>query len=174
VVGFFLRGSVPERSRSTRRSGRSRAGSYAWGRRAWVAEPQAYASIAEILTEAVRDPARVSEEERVERMRQAFLDSVVTTRLGRAGRRVPLVRTRLDLDHRLARDAGAADLKTVTLAFTEYRARSATRHRSRRGRRYYGTDHTTRLISKDEFQREFQGHRGDGPTYGWTRSTRTS
>jgi asparagine synthase (glutamine-hydrolysing) len=113
VVGFFLRGSVPEPFTLYEAIRALPAGSYAWVDGRGVAEPQAYASIAEILTEAVRDPARVSEEERVERMRQAFLDSVRYHLVSdvRVGAFLSSGRDSTSIIG-LARDAGAADLKT--------------------------------------------------------------
>ncbi|MGD1147911.1 MAG: asparagine synthase (glutamine-hydrolyzing) [Thermoanaerobaculaceae bacterium] len=157
VVGFFLRGSVPEPFTLYEAIRALPAGSYAWVDERGVAAPRAYASIAEILAEAVRNPARVSEQERVERMRQAFLDSVRHHLVSdvRVGAFLSSGRDSTSIIG-LARDAGAVDLKTVTLAFTEYQGTVRDEAPlAEEVARYYGTDHTTRLISKDEFQREF-------------------
>ncbi|MDD5562475.1 MAG: asparagine synthase (glutamine-hydrolyzing) [Thermoanaerobaculaceae bacterium] len=157
VVGFFLRGSVPEPFTLYAAIRALPAGSFAWADENGLSEPRAYASIAAILADAVREPAAVSEEERVEGMRRAFLDSVryhlvADVRVGAflsSGRDSTAIIG-------LARDAGAADLKTVTLAFTEYQGTSRDEAPlAEEVARYYGTDHTTRVISKDEFQREF-------------------
>ena len=93
----------------------------------------------------------------VEWMRQAFLDSVRHHLVSdvRIGAFLSSGRDSTSIIG-LARDAGAADLKTVTLAFTEYQG--TVRDEAPLAEeiaRYYGTDHTTRVISKDEFQREF-------------------
>jgi asparagine synthase (glutamine-hydrolysing) len=157
VVGFFLRGSVPEPFTLYEAIRALPAGSYAWADEKGLSEPRAYASIAAILAEATRNPAAVTEEERTEGMRRAFLDSVryhlvADVRVGAflsSGRDSTAIIG-------LARDAGAADLKTVTLAFTEYQGTSRDEAPlAEEVARYYGTDHTTRVISKDEFQREF-------------------
>ncbi len=157
VVGFFLRGSVPEPFTLYEAIRALPAGSYAWVDENGLSEPRAYASIAAILADAVRAPAAVTEEERIEGMRRAFLDSVryhlvADVRVGAflsSGRDSTAIIG-------LARDAGAADLKTVTLAFTEYQGTSRDEAPlAEEVARYYGTDHTTRVISKDEFQREF-------------------
>ena len=157
VVGFFLRGSVPEPFTLYEAIRALPAGSFTWVDERGVAAPRPYASIAAILAEAVRNPARVSEQERVEWMRQAFLDSVRHHLVSdvRIGAFLSSGRDSTSIIG-LARDAGAADLKTVTLAFTEYQG--TVRDEAPLAEeiaRYYGTDHTTRVISKDEFQREF-------------------
>ena len=157
VCGFFLRGSVPEPFTLYEAVRALPAGSFAWADDRGVSEPCAYASIAAILADAVGHPAKVGEEERVAGMRRAFLDSVryhlvADVRVGAflsSGRDSTAIVG-------LARDAGAADLKTVTLAFTEYQGTSRDEAPlAEEVARYYGTDHTTRVISKDEFQREF-------------------
>ncbi|OYW06092.1 MAG: asparagine synthase (glutamine-hydrolyzing) [Acidobacteria bacterium 37-71-11] len=157
VVGFFLRGSVPEPFTLYEAVRALPAGSFAWVDEKGLSEPRAYASIAAILADAVRHPAAVTEADRVEGMRRAFLDSVryhlvADVRVGAflsSGRDSTAIIG-------LARDAGAADLKTVTLAFTEYQGTSRDEAPlAEEVARYYGTDHTTRVISKDEFQREF-------------------
>jgi asparagine synthase (glutamine-hydrolysing) len=157
VVGFFLRGSVPEPFTLYERIRALPAGSYAWVDERGVSEPRPYASIAAILAEAVRDPAAISEPERVERMRNAFLESVRYHLVAdvRVGAFLSSGRDSTSIIG-LARDAGAADLKTVTLAFTEYQGTARDEAPlAEEVAHYYGTDHTSRLISKDEFQREF-------------------
>ena len=157
VVGFFLRGSVPEPFTLYEAIRALPAGSFAWVDERGVTEPTAYASIAAILADAVANPAAVGEEERVERMRRAFLESVRYHLVSdvRVGAFLSSGRDSTAIIG-LARDAGAADLKTVTLAFTEYRGtRRDEAPLAEEVARYYGTDHTTRVISKDEFEREF-------------------
>jgi asparagine synthase (glutamine-hydrolysing) len=157
VVGFFLRGSVPEPFTLYEAVRALPAGSYAWADERGVGEPKAYASIAAILADAVQGAAAVSEEERIEGMRRAFLDSVRYHLVSdvRVGAFLSSGRDSTSIIG-LARDAGAVDLKTVTLAFTEYQGTPRDEAPlAEEVARYYGTDHTTRVISKDEFQREF-------------------
>ena len=157
VVGFFLRGSVPEPFTLYQSIRALPAGSYAWIDARGVEEPHAYASIAGILSEAVQSAPVLSEAERVEGLRRAFLDSVRYHLVSdvRVGAFLSSGRDSTSIIG-LARDAGAVDLKTVTLAFTEYQGTPRDEAPlAEEIARYYGTDHTTRLISKEEFQREF-------------------
>jgi len=157
VVGFFLRGSVPEPFTLYEAVRALPAGSYLWADARGVGEPRPFASIAAILADAAHDPTPISEEERVEGMRRAFLDSVRYHLVSdvRVGAFLSSGRDSTSIIG-LARDAGAADLKTVTLAFTEYQGTPRDEAPlAEEVARYYGTDHTTRVISRDEFQREF-------------------
>jgi len=157
VVGFFLRGSVPEPFTLYERIRELAAGSYAWVDERGLSDPRPYASIAAILAEAVRDPAAISEPERVEPMRNAFLESVRYHLVAdvRVGAFLSSGRDSTSIIG-LARDAGAADLKTVTLAFTEYQGTARDEAPlAEEVAQHYVTDHTSRVISKDEFQREF-------------------
>ncbi len=157
VVGFFLRGSVPEPFTLYEAIRALPAGSFAWVDERGVSEPQAYASIAAILTEAAHAPCLLGEPERVEAMRQAFLESVRYHLVAdvRVGAFLSSGRDSTSIIG-LARDAGAADLKTVTLAFSEYQGTPRDEAPlAEEVARYYGTDHTTRVIGRDEFQREF-------------------
>ncbi len=53
----------------------------------------------------------------------------------------------------LMRDAGAAEIKTVTIAFEEFRGRAEDEAPlAAEIARLYGTDHTTRVISRSEFE----------------------
>ena len=157
VAGFFLRGYVPEPFTLYRAVRALPAGSFAWADERGIGEPQAFASVPEILAEAVERAEPVPDEELQARYRHAFLESVrfhlvADVRVGMflsSGRDSTSTLA-------LAREAGAGDLKTVTLSFANYRGT----HRdeaplAEEVARHYHTDHSTVTITKAQFDGEF-------------------
>ena len=157
VAGFFLRGAIPEPFTLYEAVRALPAGSYAWVDERGVSEPEAYASVPAILAEAVEHPAEVSEPERIERLRAALRESVRYHLVAdvRVGAFLSSGRDSTSLVG-LARDAGSVDLKTVTLGFAEYQGtRRDETPLAAEVARHYRTDHSTRLITRAEFQAEF-------------------
>jgi asparagine synthase (glutamine-hydrolysing) len=157
VAGFYLRGVVPEPFTIYRAVRALPAGSFAWVDERGVSEPQQFASISALLADAVEHAAPLPEEELQERFCHAFLTSVRYHLVAdvRVGMFLSSGRDSTSTVA-LAREAGAADLKTVTLAFAEYRGT----HRdeaplAEQVARHYGTDHSTLTISKADFVAEY-------------------
>jgi len=157
VAGFFLRGAVPEPFTLYEEIKLLPAGCYAWADERGVSEPQRFASVAEILARAVSDPVLLDERERQACLREVFLRSVryhlvADVRVGAflsSGRDSTSVVA-------LAREAGASDLRTVTLSFEEYRGTDKDEAPlAEEVARHYGTDHSTRVIGRQEFLDEF-------------------
>ena len=157
VAGFFLRGVVPEPFTLYQAIRSVPAGSFAWVDERGVSRPEPFASIPAILADAVEHAPHRTEEELQEGFRHAFLDTiryhlVADVRVGvflSSGRDSTSMVA-------LARDAGAADLKTVTITFPGYRGT----HRdesplAEEVARKFHTDHSTVTITKDEFLSEF-------------------
>ena len=157
VAGFFLRGYVPEPFTLYRAVRSLPAGCFAWVDERGVSDPQPFASVPGILADAAEHAAPMSDEELQARFRNAFLESVryhlvADVRVGvflSSGRDSTSTLA-------LAREAGATDLKTVTLSFANYQgtlrdeaplAQEVARH--------YQTDHSTVTISKAQFLAEF-------------------
>ena len=157
VAGFFLRGAVPEPFTLYESVRAVPAGSYLWVDERGAGEPEAFASIPAILADAVEHAPTLTEEELQERFRRAFLESV-------RHHLVADVRVGMFLSSgrdststvALAREAGAADLKTVTLTFTEYQGtRRDEAPLAEEVARHYGTDHSTVRITRADFAEEF-------------------
>ena len=75
VAGFFLRGYVPEPFTLYRAIRSLPAGSFAWVDKRGVSDPQLFASVPAILTDAAEHSGPTSDEELQERFRRAFLES---------------------------------------------------------------------------------------------------
>ncbi len=157
VAGFFLRGCVPEPFTLYRAIRALPAGSFTWVDERGVHEPEAFASVAAILADAVERAEPLPEEELQARFRRAFLASVryhlvADVRVGMflsSGRDSTSTLA-------LAREAGASDFKTVTLSFANYQGT----HRdeaplAEEVARYYHTDHSTVTITRADFMGEY-------------------
>jgi len=157
VAGFFLRGYVPEPFTLYRAVRSLPAGSFAWVGERGVSDPQQFASVPAILADAADRAVPMSDEELQAGFRHAFLESVryhlvADVRVGvflSSGRDSTSTLA-------LAREAGATDLKTVTLSFANYQGT----HRdeaplAEEVARHYHTDHSTVTISKAQFLAEF-------------------
>ncbi len=157
VAGFFLRGYVPEPYTLYRAVRALPAGSFAWVDERGVGEPEAFASVPAILADAVAQAVPLPEAELQERFRRAFLTSVRYHLVAdvRVGMFLSSGRDSTSTVA-LAREAGATDLKTVTLSFANYRGT----HRdeaplAEEVARHYGTDHSTVTISRADFVAQF-------------------
>ena len=157
VAGFFLRGYVPEPFTLYRAVRSLPAGCFAWVDERGVGDPQPFASVPGILADAVDHAAPMSDEELQARFRDAFLESVryhlvADVRVGvflSSGRDSTSTLA-------LAREAGATDLKTVTLSFANYQGtRRDEAPLAQEVARHYQTDHSTVTISKAQFLAEF-------------------
>ena len=157
VAGFFLRGVIPEPFTLYRAIRALPAGSFAWVDERGVSEPEAFASVPAILADAVERAPALSDEELQARFRHAFLESVRYHLVAdvRVGVFLSSGRDSTSLVA-LAREAGATDLKTVTLTFAEYQGtRRDEAPLAEEVARHYRTDHSTLLVSKSEFVAEF-------------------
>jgi asparagine synthase (glutamine-hydrolysing) len=157
VAGFFLRGYVPEPFTLYGSIRALPAGSFAWVDERGMSEPAQFASVPAILSEAVQGAVPMSEEERQERFQHAFLESVryhlvADVRVGvflSSGRDSTSTLA-------LAREAGATDLKTVTLSFANYQGTPRDEAPlAQEVAEYYRTDHSTVTISRAEFHAEY-------------------
>ncbi|MFI5167307.1 MAG: asparagine synthase (glutamine-hydrolyzing) [Thermoanaerobaculales bacterium] len=156
VAGFFLRGAIPEPFTLYEAVRALPAGSFAWIDERGVSEPQAYASVSAILTAAEQETPPATEELQ-ERFRHAFLDSVRYHLVAdvRVGVFLSSGRDSTSLVA-LAREAGAADLKTVTLTFAEYQGTSRDEAPlAEEVARHYHTDHSTVKFTKADLIAEF-------------------
>ena len=157
VAGFFLRGAVPEPFTLYEGVRALPAGSFVWVGERGASEPEAFASVPALLAEAVEHASPLSEAELQERFRRAFLESVRYHLVAdvRVGMFLSSGRDSTSTVA-LAREAGATDLKTVTLTFSEYQgSRRDEAPLAEEVARHYGTDHSTVMISKADFVAEF-------------------
>jgi asparagine synthase (glutamine-hydrolysing) len=156
-VGFYLWGSVPEPFTSYRDIRALPAGSTLLVAPGGVREPRSYHSIAAVYGEApIRSgpqPSAADAEVKAE-IRDAVLDSVRMHLVAD----VPVgafLSAGIDSGALvgLMRDAGQADIQTVTLAFAEFRGDAADEAPlAEEVARVYGTRHTTRLVGEAEFR----------------------
>ncbi|HQU33660.1 MAG TPA: asparagine synthase (glutamine-hydrolyzing) [Thermoanaerobaculaceae bacterium] len=157
VAGFFLRGAVPEPFTLYEGVRALPAGSFVWVGERGVSEAEAFASVPALLANAVEHAPPLSEEELQDGFRRAFLDSVRYHLVAdvRVGMFLSSGRDSTSTVA-LAREAGATDLRTVTLTFSEYQgSRRDEAPLAEEVARHYGTDHSTVMISKADFIAEF-------------------
>jgi asparagine synthase (glutamine-hydrolysing) len=164
-VGFYLLGSVPEPFTIFRAIRSLPAGSTLLVDRLGVHEPHRYHSIAQAYCDAEAQPRYMARHmsrrmpvmdgaETLVEMREALLDSVrrhlvADVQVGAflsagvdSGALVGLMR-----------DAGRQDIQTVTIAFGEFRGRPEDEAPlAEEVARLYGTRHTTRVVTKAEFE----------------------
>src|SRR5262249_18892377 len=155
-VGFYLFGSVPEPFTTYRQVRALPAGSFVKVDQRGLGAPTHYYSIARTYSEAQgRALSAVTAKEKTKALVQkALLDSVrhhlvadvpVGAFLSAGVDSGALVS--------LMREAGQQDIQTVTLAFDEFRGkRDDEAPEAEAVARFYATRHTTRVVSKNEFQ----------------------
>ncbi len=157
VAGFYLRGYVPEPFTLYGAVRALPAGCYAWVNERGMSRPTPFASIPAILAEASDRAAPVDDAELQERFRHAFLESVRYHLVADVRVGVFLSSGRDSTSTvALAREAGATDLKTVTLTFAEYQGTKRDEAPlAGQVARHYGTDHSTVMITRADFHAEF-------------------
>ena len=149
-VGFYLFGSVPEPHTSYRAIRAVPAGTTIRLARTGPAEPRRYHSIAGAYAAAPTLPGRG---DAAEAMRQALLASVRSHLVAD----VPVgafLSAGIDSGALvgLMRDAGAARIETVTIGFEEFRGAAHDETPiAAEVARLYGTQHTTRIVTRAEF-----------------------
>jgi asparagine synthase (glutamine-hydrolysing) len=152
-VGFCLFGSVPEPFTTHQEIRALPAGSMLWVDRVGPREPRQYFSIAKAYCDAEAASPPTSEQDLQLYVRKALVDSVryhlvadvpVGAFLSGGIDSGALVG--------LMRDAGQHDIQTVTIAFEEFRGTRADEAPIASDiAAQYGTRHTTRLVSEQEF-----------------------
>jgi asparagine synthase (glutamine-hydrolysing) len=154
-VGFYLFGSVPEPFTTYRKVRALPAGSYLYIDQHGLREPIQYYSIARTYSQAQeRRPSTREKKELQPLVREALLDSVrhhlvadvpVGAFLSAGVDSGALVG--------LMREVGQQDIQTVTLAFDEFRGTpNDEAPEAAAVADFYGTRHTTRVVSEDEFR----------------------
>ena len=156
IAGFYLTGSVPEPFTIFQEIRAVPAGSIVRVDRLGASAPRSYFSIAQVFYDASKETRRLSELELKQVVHDTLLDSVrhhliadvpVSAFLSAGVDSGTVVG--------LAREAGAEDLQTVTLAFEEYRStHDDEAPLAREVARTYGTNHHTRSLNEAEFQNE--------------------
>ena len=156
IAGFYLTGSVPEPFTIYQEIRAVPAGSVVWVNHLGASAPKSYFSIAQVFHDARKGARRLSEPELEHLVHDALLDSVrhhliadvpVSAFLSAGVDSGTIVA--------LAREAGAEDLQTVTLAFEEYRStHDDEAPLACEVARIYGTNHRTRFLNEPEFQSE--------------------
>jgi asparagine synthase (glutamine-hydrolysing) len=154
-VGFYLWGSLPEPFTTFRQIRILPAGCTAWVDRIGMHSPERYHSIAAVYCDAEAGSRDTSNpRDRVAEIRAALLDSVRHHLIAD----VPVgafLSAGIDSGAvvGLMRDAGQNDIQTVTLAFEEFRGKADDEAPlAAEVARTYGTRHTTRVVTKSEFQ----------------------
>jgi asparagine synthase (glutamine-hydrolysing) len=156
VVGFYLFGSVPEPFTTFRAIRSVPAGSTLLVSSKGLREPETYFSISHIYRTAEAETKFISESEISERLRAAVLESVQQHLVAD----VPVgafLSAGVDSGVLvgLMRDAGQKEIKTVTLAFSEFAGtRADEAPDAERVAKHYGTNHVTRRIGPEEFRRD--------------------
>ena len=153
-VGFCLFGSVPEPFTTYQEIRALPAGSTLWVDRVGTREIKQYFSVADTYCNA--EPARspASDEDLQRGVREALLDSVRYHLVAD----VPVgafLSSGIDSGALvgLMRDAGQQEIRTVTLAFEEFRGRSEDEAPiAAEIAVQYGTRHTTRVVTEREFR----------------------
>ena len=156
AAGFLLRGTVPEPFTMYRAIRSLPAGSYAWVDGNGVAPPRQYFSVAATLRDAVSENRALSEDQRVEIVHDAVLESVRYHLVSD----VPVgafLSSGIDSSAivAFAREAGAEGMQTMTLRFEEYRGRDNDEAPlAAEIAKRYGVRHTIRELSRAEFMNE--------------------
>lgn len=152
MVGFYLFGSVPEPFTLYRGISALPAGHTQWVDANGPQQPQPYVKLAEVLRTGSHEQAPSAELSR--RLRSAALDSVKAHQL--ADVEVGLfLSAGIDSGALLGlmRDAGARDVRAITLAFDEFHgtAEDEAPHAARVAARY-GAHHLLRRVGEREFE----------------------
>ncbi len=152
-VGFYLLGSVPEPYTIWQEIRAVPAGSILWVNRIGASESKRYFSLAQVYREAQDNPQRLTGSELDDYAREAFLDSVRQHLVAD----VPVgafLSSGIDSGSLvgLMRDAGQADIQTVTLTFSEFAGKPNDESPlAEQVARRLGTRHTTRIVTEAEF-----------------------
>ena len=153
AAGFFLRGTVQEPFTMYRAIRALPAGSYCWTDQRGTADPIQYFSIAATLRDAVERDQTFSDDQRIELVHDAVLESVRYHMVAD----VPVgafLSAGIDSSAvvAFARENGADDLQTMTLRFAEYRGRDNDEAPlAQLVAKQYGVRHTIQELSRDEF-----------------------
>jgi asparagine synthase (glutamine-hydrolysing) len=157
IVGFHLFGSVPEPFTLYRDIRSLPAGHIQWIDEAGPREPKPFASLAEIVAKAARDPS--PEAELPERIRTGFLDSVRAHMLADVEVGI-FLSAGVDSGALLGamRDVGQQQVRAITLAFEEFHGTPEDEapmaaHVAER----YQAKQIVRSVSEQEFQRDLSG-----------------
>ena len=154
IAGFYLFGSVPEPFTSYQEVRAVPAGSTLKVDRRGVSAPLRYFSVARVFHDAKRAGADSSSAELKQTAHDAVLDSVRHHLISD----VPVsafLSAGIDSGTvvALACEAGAENLRTITLSFAEYRdTHDDEAPLAEQVAEAYGTDHRTRLLEESEFQ----------------------
>ncbi|MFZ2491749.1 MAG: asparagine synthase (glutamine-hydrolyzing) [Thermoanaerobaculia bacterium] len=156
AAGFFLRGTVPEPFTMYRAIRALPAGSFCYVDERGAGAPVRFFSIAATFREALGSSRGIRDRDRSEIVREALLDSVrhhlvadvpVGAFLSAGIDSTAIVG--------LAREAGATDLKTMTLRFAEYRGRDNDEAPlAALVARHYGVSHEIRELTLGRFRAE--------------------
>ncbi len=156
AAGFFLRGTIPEPFTMYRAIRALPAGSFAFVDEHGAGEPRQYFSIAATLREAVDTGGNFTDQQRIEAVHDAVLESVRYHMVSD----VPVgafLSAGIDSTTvvALARESGATDLQTMTLRFEEYRGRDNDEAPlASIVARQYGVPHTICELTPSEFKAE--------------------
>lgn len=152
-VGFLLHGSVPEPHTMYHHVRALPAGSTVWIDRDGMREPRRYFSIASVFAEAESTVRDISTTEAHAMAAEALRETVRHHLIAD----VPVglfLSAGIDSTSMagLALDTGITDLRTITLAFEEFRGeRRDEAPLAELVARHYGTNHTTRALTMEEF-----------------------
>src|SRR5215475_295361 len=152
-AGFALFGSVPEPFTTYQEIRALPAGSTLWVDRVGTHQTKQYFSIADTYCKAEAASSPLNNESQQHSAREALLDSVRHHLVAD----VPVgafLSSGIDSGALvgLMRDAGQQDIQTVTLGFAEFRGRAEDEAPlAQEVARLYGTRHTTRVVTKAEF-----------------------
>ena len=155
AAGFFLRGTVPEPFTMYRAIRALPAGAYLYADHNGVRPPVEYFSIARVLRDAVDSNPHYSEEQRIEAVHDAVLESVRYHMVAD----VPVgafLSAGIDSTAvvALAKESGASDLQTMTLRFEEYRGRDNDEAPlAQMVAEQYGVRHAIRDLTREELDR---------------------
>jgi asparagine synthase (glutamine-hydrolysing) len=151
MVGFHLFGSVPEPFTLYREIRALPAGHTQWVDVAGPREPKPFANLGQVLADGASNPAAAGE--LPERVREGVLDSVRAHLLSDVEVGV-FLSAGVDSGALLGcmRDAGAQEIRAITLAFEEFRGTSEDEAPlAARVCEHYGARHIVRTLSEQEF-----------------------
>jgi asparagine synthase (glutamine-hydrolysing) len=151
MVGFHLFGSVPEPFTLYREIRALPAGHTQWVDIAGPREPKPFANLAQVLAEGAANPASAADFP--ERVRHGVLDSVRAHLLADVEVGV-FLSAGVDSGALLGcmRDAGAQEIRAITLAFEEFRGTSEDEApMAAQVCEHYGAHHVVRHLSREEF-----------------------
>jgi asparagine synthase (glutamine-hydrolysing) len=151
MVGFHLFGSVPEPFTLYREIRALPAGHTQWVDIAGPREPKPFANLGQVLADGAANPAAAGE--LPERVREGVLDSVRAHLLSDVEVCV-FLSAGVDSGTLLGcmRDAGAREIRAITLAFEEFRGTSEDEAPlAARVCEHYGAHHVVRHLRREEF-----------------------